>query len=67
MRHPLLSEEHSPEEEIARRMAEIKNGQATGSLSRPVAAQTILGLSGTGLWEGDLSEMREDLAPRREP
>ncbi len=34
---------------------------------RRYRAGRILELAGTGLWEGDLSEMRGDAPPRREP
>ena len=32
---------------------------------RRVKARQILSLRGSGLWDGDLSEMREDSKPRR--
>lgn len=39
-------------------------GKALADYVRRIKARRILELAGSGLWEGDLSEMRRD-APRR--
>jgi len=41
-------------------------GQALADYVRRIKAGRILELAGSGLWEGDLSEMRRD-TPRRRP
>jgi len=39
--------------------------QALEELVRRIRARQILQLQGSGLWHGDLSEMRDDRRPRR--
>ena len=41
--------------------------RALSDFVRRIKARRILELEGSGLWEGNLSEMREDAARRRAP
>lgn len=57
----------SADVKLARQVDEAFDASLSASTSPASAAQRLLELAGTGLWEGDLSEMREDFSSRREP
>lgn len=64
----LVLDEHILEE--ARRLAGVKTWSRAVDIAlrdfvRRARSRRILELTGSGLWEGDLSEMREDRPERR--
>lgn len=58
-------------EEVTRMTGErTYSGAVTRAMKEYVRrhqAGRILELAGSGMWEGDLSEMRDDASPRRKP
>jgi len=51
--------------DFAQRVEEALDKERTVAPGDPAAARNLLDLAGSGLWEGDLSEMREDRPSRR--
>lgn len=67
-RTTLVLDEHLLEEATRLSGEKTYSGAVTKALAefvRRAAARQILGLRGTGKWEGDLAEMRKDKPPTR--